>query len=124
MLDFSNHKSSSWKCSEDRCSEKIVDSTSSVLNELTEKYFRKPLFLWLAVAQVEFLELLMIILTSFHCNSSSDFERISSDIKGQRLVQCDPLHNLSLVPKIFWEKIILKDRKMRNSHPSYFLFTL
>lgn len=78
-----------------------------------------------AVAQAEFLELL-IILTGLHCNSNSDFERISSDIKGQRLVQHKLLLNLSLgdAPKIFQEQIILMDRKMGNSRLSYFLLTL
>lgn len=78
-----------------------------------------------AVAQAEFLELL-IILTGLHCKSNSDFERISSDIKGQRLVQHKLLRNLSLgdAPKIFQEKIILMDRKMGNSRLSYCLLTL
>lgn len=58
--------------------------------------------------------------------SSSDCERISSDLKTQSSVQRKPLCNISLrdTPKRFLEIIILIVREIRNSCLFYFLFTL
>lgn len=66
------------------------------------------------------------MLASLLHNSSSDFERISSDLKTQSSVQRKPLFNISLrdAPKRFLEIIVLIVREMRNSCLSHFLFTL
>lgn len=69
---------------------------------------------------------LLTVLASLLRYSSSDCERISSDLKTQSSVQRKPLCNISLrdTPKRFLEIIILIVREIRNSCLFYFLFTL